>query len=227
MIEVKHLSKSFGKKPVLNDISFSVQTGEVTALIGLNGSGKTTIMKAMMKLTTYDAGEILLDGKSITLADYHRIVYVPDEISVIKGMTIAESLAFMKDHFPNYNSKKASEIIEFFRLNYDDRINSLSKGNVSKVNILLSLAIDSDYIILDEPFSGIDIITREEIANVFVSELFQGKGVLISTHEIEDIEHLIDKVVMIDDGKLLKEFYLEDERLETGKSIREMMREVI
>lgn len=94
------------------------------------------------------------------------------------------------------------------------------------MNILLGLALDVDYLLMDEPFSGIDIFSREEIANVFTSHLIEDRGVIITTHEINDIEHLIDKVVLIDNGVVLKEFHVEEVREKEGKSVIDVMREV-
>src|SRR5699024_6776361 len=97
---------------------------------------------------------------------------------------------------------------------------------ISKVNLLLGLAMDVDYLLMDEPFSGIDIFSREQIADVFTSHLIEDRGVIITTHEITDIEHLIDKVVLLDNGVVLKEFNAEEVREADGKSVVDVMREV-
>ncbi|MCD8505712.1 MAG: hypothetical protein LRY37_00675 [Alkalibacterium thalassium] len=102
----------------------------------------------------------------------------------------------------------------------------LSKGNQAKVNLLMGLALDVEYILMDEPFSGIDIFTREQITEVFSSYLVEDRGVLIITHEINDIEHLLDKVILLDEGKIYKEFNAEDMRETEGKSVIDVMREV-
>lgn len=226
MLEIKHISKKFEGKEVLRDVSFSIRPGEVTCLIGENGSGKTTIMNMLMKLIPNESGEFLIDNEPVSFADFNRISYIPDQIIVLKKMTIQEALDFMATYYTSFNAKRADEMIEFFRLNRLDRIGSLSKGNVAKVNLLLGLALDSDYVLMDEPFSGIDLLTREEITSVFTTKMMEGRGVLISTHEISDIEMLIDKVVMLRDGFVVKEFYPEDVRFEEGQSIVDMMREV-
>src|SRR5690625_3153101 len=116
------------------------------------------------------------------------------------------------------------ELLAFFTLNPDMKISELSKGNKAKVNLLLGLALDVDYVLMDEPFSGIDIFIREQIANVFTSHLIEDRGVIITTHEITDIEHLIDKVVLLDNGIVVKEFNAEEVREEQGKSIVDVMR---
>jgi ABC-2 type transport system ATP-binding protein len=118
------------------------------------------------------------------------------------------------------------ELLGFFRLNETDRISSLSKGNTAKVNLLLGLAMDVDFVLMDEPFSGIDMFSREEIAKVFTSHLIENRGVIITTHEIGDIEHLIDNVVLLDEGIVIKEFNAEEARENEGKSVVDIMREV-
>src|SRR5699024_9771582 len=142
-------------------------------------------------------------------------------------MKISETFEFMEDFYQNWNQKRADELLRFFRLDKESRISQLSKGNKAKINLLLGLAIDVDYILMDEPFSGIDVFTREEIANVFTSHLIEDRGVIVTTHEIGDIEHLIDQAVILDEGVVIKSFYPEQIREEEGKSIVDVMREVI
>jgi ABC-2 type transport system ATP-binding protein len=114
----------------------------------------------------------------------------------------------------------------FSKMNAKDRISDLSKGNATKLNLILGLAMDVDFLLMDEPFSGIDMFSREQITNVFTSELMEERGVIITTHEIKDIEHLIDKAVLIDQGMVVKEFHAEELRLAEGKSVVDVMREV-
>src|SRR5699024_6443908 len=138
----------------------------------------------------------------------------PDAITMLPQMRIYDTFEFMKDFYSTWNEERAEELLGFFRLNGEDRLSELSKGNKSKANLLMGLALDVDYVLMDEPFSGIDIFTREEIANVFTSHLIEDRGVIITTHEINDIEHLIDKVVLMDQGVVLKSFNAEEVREE-------------
>ena len=105
-------------------------------------------------------------------------------------------------------------------------IQQLSKGNVAKVNLLLGLSLDVDFVLMDEPFSGIDIFSREQIVQLFTSDLLEGIGIILTSHEIEDIEYIVDKAILLDEGKVIKEFYAEQVREEEGKSIVDVMREV-
>lgn len=226
MIEVKDITKSFGRKKVLKGVTFTANKGEITCLIGLNGAGKTTILNAIMNLTPIKSGTILIDGKKMTKDTYEKITFIPDAMTMIERMRIKESFEFMQDFYTTWNEGRAKELLAFFKLKEEERISELSKGNKAKVNLLLGLALDVDYILMDEPFSGIDLFSREQIADVFTSHLIEDRGVIITTHEINDIEHLIDKAVLLDDGIVLKEFNAEQVREEKGMSIIDVMREV-
>jgi ABC-2 type transport system ATP-binding protein len=226
MIEVIEVEKKYGRKKILKGISFTANKGEITCLIGMNGVGKTTVLNAIMALTPINKGQILVDGTPLNKKTLEKITFVPDTLTMLPQMTILEAMEFMKDFYTVWNQARAAELLVFFRLNKSDRISSLSKGNAAKVNLLLGLALDVDYILMDEPFSGIDIFSREEIANVFTSHLIENRGVIITTHEVGDIEHLIDKVVLLDDGMVTKEFNAEEARENEGKSVVDMMREV-
>lgn len=226
MIEVKNISKHFGRKQVLKDVSFTANKGEITCLIGINGAGKTTILNMIMALTPINKGQILIDGETLKKETFNKITFIPDAITVLPQMTIEESMQFMKDYYAVWNEERARELITFFKLNPEEKIASLSKGNTAKANLLLGLALDVDYVLMDEPFSGIDMFSREQIADVFTSHLVENRGVIITTHEIHDIEHLIDKAVLLDNGTVIKDFQTEEIRETEGKSVVDMMREV-
>ena len=226
MIEVKDVTKKFGRKKVLRGVSFTAEKGKITCLIGINGVGKTTILNAIMALTPIDSGEILINGEKLHKGSYEKITFIPDAITMLPQMKISDALTFMADFYDSWNQGRANQLLQFFKLNESDRLSELSKGNAAKVNLLLGLALDVDFVLMDEPFSGIDIFSREQIANVFTSHLIENRGVIITTHEINDIEHLIDKVVLLDNGVVIKEFDTEDVRENEGKSVIDVMREV-
>ncbi|WP_285769069.1 ABC transporter ATP-binding protein [Peribacillus sp. SI8-4] len=225
MIEVKRVSKKYGRKKILDGVSFTANKGEVTCLIGINGVGKTTTLKAIMGLTPYK-GEILIDGQKINKDSYEKITFIPDAPTMLPQMTVTQAMVFMKDFYLTWNQERAHQLLEFFKLKEESRISELSKGNTAKLNLMLGLSLDVDYVLMDEPFSGIDIFSREQIANVFASHLIEDRGVIITTHEIGDIEHLIDKVILLDNGTVLKDFNTEEMREEEGKSVVDVMREV-
>lgn len=225
MIEVKKISKSYGRKKILDGVSFTANKGEVTCLIGINGVGKTTTLKAIMGLTPYK-GEILIDDQKMTKDSYEKITFIPDAPTMLPQMTIKQAMVFMSDFYTSWNPERANQLMGFFKLKEESRISELSKGNTAKLNLMLGLSLDVDYVLMDEPFSGIDIFSREQIADVFASHLIEDRGVIITTHEIGDIEHLIDKVILLDNGTVLREFNTEEMREEEGKSVVDVMREV-
>lgn len=226
MIEVKGIGKKYGRKHVLKEVSFTAEKGQITCLIGINGVGKSTVLKAIMGLTPVASGTILIDGKTISSQLYDKITFIPDSITMPPNMSVDACMQFMKDYYASWNPKRAAELAGFFKLNGRDRVGELSKGNAAKLNLLLGLALDVDYVLMDEPFSGIDMFSREQIASVFTSHLIEERGVIITTHEINDIEHLIDKVILLEDGLVRREFETEEVRLQEGKSVMDVMREV-
>ncbi|CZQ96809.1 ABC transporter ATP-binding protein [Trichococcus ilyis] len=226
MIEIKNLQKSYGKKAILENISFTINQNEVICLTGLNGTGKTTLMNCIMGLIPRNSGSITIDGADIQHQLYERISYIPDSLTMPRWMTVAETMQFMATHYPNWNATKADELLAFFRLEPDAQLKNLSKGNCAKVNFLLGLSLDADYYLMDEPFSGIDVFAREDILEVFTSKFVQDKGVLIATHHMDEVEMLLDRIVMLRNGRIVKDFYAEDIRQTEGKAIIDVMREV-
>jgi len=226
MIEVNGIVKKFGRKRVLDGVSFTAQKGDITCLIGINGAGKTTVLNAITGLTPLNGGEILVNGQKFHKGIFEQVSYIPDAITMLPQMRIEEAMQFMADFYQAWNQARADEMLSFFGLDHKLKISSLSKGNTAKVNLLLGLSLDVDFILMDEPFSGIDIFSREQIAEVFTSHLIEDRGVIITTHEINDIEHLIDHAVLLGDGIVQKRFNVEEMREAEGKSIIDVMREV-
>lgn len=227
MIQIDQISKRYGRKRVLEQVSFGAEVGEITCLIGLNGAGKSTILKAIMHLVPIDSGRIMIDGAARQPEElYEMVSFISDALSMPPRMKVGQVLAFMKEYYKGWNQERAADMLRFFKLDASSRIGDLSKGNAAKLNLLLGLGINSRYVLMDEPFSGIDMFSREQIADVFTSDLVEDRGVIITTHEIKDIEHLIDKAVMLENGTIIREFAAEDMRLQAGQSIVDVMREV-
>ncbi|WP_201004549.1 ATP-binding cassette domain-containing protein [Paenibacillus glycanilyticus] len=227
MIELEHVSKRYAFKKVLKDVTFTAEKGQITCLIGLNGEGKSTVLKAIMGLTPIQGGTIQVDGKAPGRDIYEKISYIPDHLAIPPSMKLSDALVFMQDFYSSWNEERAHELVRFFRLDTKERAGRLSKGTAAKFNLVLGLAQDSDYIIMDEPFAGIDLFSRENIADLFSSELVGSRGVLLTTHEVGEIEHFIDKAVLLSQGTIAREFECEQIRSEEGKSVVDIMREVL
>jgi ABC-2 type transport system ATP-binding protein len=226
MIQVKNISKKYRKIKALDDISFNIHEGKITCILGINGVGKSTTLKAIAGLVGIDSGEILIDGEKLNSKTYNKLAFVPDIDIHFPQLTIKESFEFMKDFYVNWDDEKAYEMLEMFNLTEDRLISKLSKGNKARVKIILGFAQNGKYTLLDEPFSGIDIFKREEFIGIMAKYMTDEQSIVITTHEIAEIETIVDEVILIDNGKLVCEFNAEKIREIEGKSIIDKMREV-
>ncbi len=226
MIEVKNVVKKYKKIKALDDISFNIKEGKITCILGINGVGKSTTLKAIAGLIRVDKGEILIDNEKLSSKTYNKLAFVPDIDSHFPQLTIKESFEFMKEFYVNWDDEKAYEMLKIFNLSDDRLISSLSKGNKARVKIILGFAQNAKYTLLDEPFSGIDIFKREEFIGVMAKYMNDEQSIVITTHEIAEIEMIVDDVIVIDNGKIAFEFNAEETRENEGKSIIDKMREV-
>ncbi|MBD2843883.1 ABC transporter ATP-binding protein [Paenibacillus sp. IB182496] len=226
MIEVQELRKRYRRRDVLDGVSFTADKGRITCLIGMNGAGKSTVLKAIMGLVPYRSGTIRIGGEPPSPAVMEKIAFIPDRLMMPGGMRVREALAWMQEHYARWNPARAEELLAFFRLDPAARIAQLSRGTEAKLNLVLGLSRDTDYVLMDEPFSGIDMLSREQIADVFTSELVERRGVLLTTHEIAEMERLIDQAVFLDQGRVVRDFDCERMREDEGKSVVDVMREV-
>lgn len=226
MIEIKNASKKYKKVKALDNISFEIHEGKITCILGINGVGKSTILKSICGLVKLDRGEILIDGEKIDYKTYEKVAFVPDMDNYFAQLTIKESFEFMKEFYKKWDREKAYDMLKLFNLTDDKKISELSKGNIARVKIILGFAQNAKYTILDEPFSGIDIFKREDFLGVMTKYVGDEQSIIITTHEIAEIEMIADDVILIDEGKLSLVFNAEKTREEEGKSIIDKMREV-
>ena len=183
-------------------------------------------MKTILGLVPFNKGDIVIDGVSIKEKRSGNISFVPDHLTMPLHLTIAEAFQFMKDYYSIWNQDRADELLAYFKLNASQKLNTLSRGNAAKVSLILGLSLNTDYILLDEPFLGIDLFAKEKIRELFSTHFLEGRGILLTTHEIDEVEHLIDRVVILNDGVIAQDFYTETVRIEEGKSVIDKLREV-
>lgn len=226
MIEVIGVKKKFRRKKVLENITFNVKKGEITALLGLNGVGKSTLLKIIMGLVKQDQGEVLFNGEKLNYKTYENIAFVPDVLNTYGDMKIKDAFEYMSMMYEKWDMDKAYEMLKDFKLTDDLKINKLSKGNIARVKLILGFARHPEYLLLDEPFSGIDIFTREKFIESLIGYMDNNIGILLTTHELKEVENIVDKVVFLSDGNIKIEFYVEDVRENEGLSMVEKIREV-
>ncbi|PWX64888.1 ABC transporter ATP-binding protein, partial [Clostridium perfringens] len=221
MIEVVGVKKKFRRKKVLENITFNVKKGEITALLGLNGVGKSTLLKIIMGLVKQDEGEVLFNGEKLNYKTYENIAFVPDVLNTYGDMKIKDAFEYMSMMYEKWDMDKAYEMLKDFKLTDDLKINKLSKGNIARVKLILGFARHPEYLLLDEPFSGIDIFTREKFIESLIGYMDNDIGILLTTHELKEVENIVDKVVFLSDGNIKIEFYVEDVRENEGLSMVE------
>ena len=224
MLELQNVTKRYGKKTVLDDVSIQFKKGEITCLLGLNGVGKSTTMKAIMRLVPISKGKILVDGEPITQQNINKMAYIPDIPIHDLGWTIPQNLSFEQVFYKNFNLEKSERMLKFFKVPTDKKLKELSKGNLARFNIIVGMCQDAPYLLLDEPFSGIDVFTRQSFINLLKSEFLEdGQTVIITTHEIDEIQDIADHIVLLEEGQVFASFSKEEAQNE-GLSIVDKMR---
>ena len=208
VLEVKNLTKRFNGLTAVNQASFNVEEGSVFGLIGRNGAGKTTTIRMMLNIYFPDEGEVLFRGKK-TEQDFKDIVgYLPEERGLYKKMKVIDMLLFLaelKGKKGNEVLKSANNYLERFELvdRKNSKVEDLSKGNQQKIQFIGTILHDPDFLIFDEPFSGLDPINTNLLKEIILEMKQKGKVVIFSTHLMEFAEKMCDSIAMIDKGKII------------------------
>ncbi|MCU9533727.1 ABC transporter ATP-binding protein [Streptococcus sp. CSL10205-OR2] len=222
MITISRLSKSYGDNQVLKDISFDIPSGSICGLIGKNGSGKTTLFHSILNFVTYE-GNILLENHALSTKDYKHIGYLPEERSLMPKLTVFEQvryLATLKGMSTKDIAKKLPVWMERLEVKgkLTDKIKSLSKGNQQKIQLIITLIHEPDFIILDEPFSGLDPVNTALLKKVILEEKKRGASIIFSDHVMTNVEELCDELIMISEGRLVLNGSIQAIRNQFGKT---------
>ena len=213
IIELKHLKKYYGKSKGIEDVSIKIKKGEIYGFIGPNGAGKSTTLRTIMGLINKTSGEILIKGKKLILNDLNTkkiIGYLPSEISLYEDMTIKQLFNYHESFYKKDLSKRKNELIKLFKIDENKKIEDLSLGNLKKVNIVLSLMHEPEILILDEPTSGLDPVMQNVFHNVLLKEKEKGTTILYSSHILNEVSNICDRVGFIKEGKIIKEDLIEN-----------------
>jgi ABC-2 type transport system ATP-binding protein len=214
------------KKEILRNVTFEVVKGSITGLLGPNGAGKSSIMRMIAGLTQPDSGSIQIFGQPAGVEMLGQLAWLPDRGSLPGWLTAGEWLGFAKGIYPDWSIQQADKLIDSLKITLGSRISNMSRGEEMRLQLLTCLARTSPLIILDEPFTGVDMISREQIASSIVSELMDGiKTFLIATHDIREMENMFDHLILIDNGAIVGLDDVEQLRI-SGKSVESRYREV-
>jgi len=221
-LEVRDLCKTFGKIKAVDNASFSVPEGSVFGLIGRNGAGKTTTIRMMMNIYLPDSGQVLLRGETIGQEFKNKVGYLPEERGLYKKMTVMDTLLFfaeLKGKTGRGIEKKALQYLERFQLT--DRkaakVEELSKGNQQKVQFIATVLHAPEFIILDEPFSGLDPVNTNLLKEIILDLKKEGKVIIFSTHLMDFAEKMCDHIAMIDHGQIILNGSLSDIKAKYGQ----------
>lgn len=224
ILEYKSVNKNFGDKQVLKDINLQIETNKIVGVLGRNGSGKSTLFKLANDLLTITSGEVLVDGKPISVESKKIISYLPERSYLDSSLKVSEAIKLFETFYEDFDKSKAEKLLLDLQLDKDMKLSKMSKGMKEKVQLVLVMSRRAKIYILDEPLGGVDPASRDYILQTILKNFDKDATLLISTHMIADIEKILDEVIFIDNGEIvLKESAAKLRKKEKG-SIDEIFR---
>lgn len=228
MIELRNVSKKYGRDFSLKDVSITFKPGKIYGLLGPNGSGKSTTLKMISGLVYPNKGEIFVDGKLVNRKISRKVAYLTELDMFYDPFTVQHMIDFYATQFPDFEMEKANTLVNDLKLDRSKKIKQLSKGNRGRLKLVLALSRSAPILLLDEPFSGLDPMVRESIVKSLLSYIdFEEQTVIIATHEIDEIEPLLDEVLAIFNGNLIGIQNVETLREEIGVSVLQWFKKIM
>jgi len=228
IIEIKNVSKSFGEKVALENVSLEIPEGKIFGLLGPNGAGKTTLIRIINRITIPTSGQVLFQGKPITQSDVERIGYMPEErglyrkmkvgeqamyFAQLKGMSKADAQASLKEWFERFGIQKW----------WNKKVEELSKGMAQKVQFITTVVHNPKLLILDEPFSGFDPVNAEIVRREILRLKEEGSTIILSTHDMSSVEELCDNLALINNSHVVITGGVDEIRRQFGKNEVELV----
>lgn len=224
MIELSNVKKSFGSAKALQGVNLKLETGKIIGIAGENGSGKSTLLKSLAGVSPIDRGSILVDGDPVSRKHAGRIAYLPDTDLFYPYFTVKQLLAYYNSQFADFNEVKAKEVLDFLEVPLASKMKNLSKGMRGRAKMAATLGRESRYYLMDEPFSGLDPMVRADLVKGLIRFTdLERQTLILSTHEIREVEVLLDELVLLKGGKVLAHRQLDEIRDETGMDTVEWM----
>ena len=225
LLQFHHVSKAYGQKLALNDISLKLPKGEIIGLLGPNGSGKTTLIKLINDLLQPSFGEIVIDGLRPGQETKALVSYLPDTTYLNDYMKVKDVIALFQDFYTDFDIQRAYDLLTALMIDPATKLKNLSKGNKEKVQLILVMSRRAKLYVLDEPIAGVDPAARDYILNTIISNYSPESSVLISTHLISDIEPVLDHVIFLNQGQIVLHEDVDSLRQQYGQSIDQLFRE--
>jgi len=227
ILEVKNVSKSFDNKKIIDNLSFSVESGKIVGLLGKNGCGKTTILKMINDLLTVDSGDIWVNGEKISDKTKAVISYLPERTYLDPKHTVKEVFDYFETFYKDFDRNKAEKLLNDLDLDINAKLSKMSKGMKEKVQLILVMSRTARLYILDEPLGAVDPATRDYILKTILSNFDENASMIITTHLVSDVEKILDEVLFIDKGKIVLQGEADKLRTENNSSINEIFRRTL
>ncbi|WP_332631848.1 ABC transporter ATP-binding protein [Halalkalibacter flavus] len=220
MIEVKNIKKGFDDFEAVQGINLHIKKGSIYGLLGSNGAGKTTLLKMIAGIYKQDSGEILISGEPIfeNVQWKQKIIFLADSLFFFPNSTIKQAAQFYKSMYVNWNEERFQSLKDIFNIDVNKKVHRLSKGMQRQVSFWLILSTMPDILILDEPFDGLDAVMRQKVKNLLVQDVAEREmTILISSHNLREVEDLCDQVGILHHGQLRIEKDLDDLKSDVHK----------
>lgn len=222
ILDVKNVTKNYGSKKALNEITLNLAKGRILGLMGPNGSGKTTLIKTIASLLKPTEGEILVCGKKVGFETKSLVSFLPDRNILPKWMKASDAIDYYASYFGDFDRNKATEMLDLMKLKKEQKVTEMSKGMVEKLNLTLCFSRNAKLFLLDEPLGGVDPVARERIVSTIVKSYSEDSSIIVSTHLVHDIENMFDSVCFIDEGDIVLSGDAEQLRTEQEMSIDQL-----
>lgn len=224
LVEFQQVSKSYSSLVALNNVNLKLGAGKIIGLLGPNGSGKTTFIKLLNGLLQPEYGQILINGRTPSPETKQIVSYLPDTTYLDENMKITDALALFKDFYADFDEERALQLLQDLNIDINSRMKHLSKGNKEKVQLILVMSRKAQLYVLDEPIGGVDPAARDYILKTIINNYSPTASVIISTHLISDVEQILDEVIFLQNGSVVRQGNVDDLRIESGESIDELFR---
>ena len=226
MLKSENVVKTYGSKYALDHVTFDIEGGHIYGLLGPNGSGKSTWMKMAAALIVPDSGEMIYEDMPVGTESKKYIAYMPTEPFFYSYMKIKDVGKYYNDFFEDFDMERYEQLISQMELDMDMKTKSLSSGMMAKLKIAVTLSRRARIYLLDEPLNGIALLAREDIIRAVISSMDENCALVISSHLVEELEKVIDRVVFMKDGHLAMAGDVEELRMNTGESVVELYKSI-
>ena len=227
VLECKGLSQKYNNTfYTINNLNLTLERGQIVGLLGPNGSGKTTLIKLMNGLLTPASGKILIDGRHPGTETKRIVSYLPERTYLDTSMKTTDIIAYFTDFYEDFRPERACQMLADMGIDTNVRLKSLSKGTKEKIQLILVMSRDAMLYILDEPIGGVDPAARDYILRTILMNYNENATILLSTHLIQDIENVLDRVIFLQGGRTVLNATVDEIRMEQKKSVDILFREV-